>query len=63
MGIPITHVFLSIVKSLDGISRLIIFSQSHSYSSLPDGFEIRLDDPGVQLAIANANILSIIFVS
>lgn len=63
MRIPIIHVFLSIVKSLDGISRLIIFSLSSNYSSLPDGFEIRLADPGVQLTIANANILSIILLS
>lgn len=63
MGIPITHIFLSIVKSLDGISRLIIFSQSPSYSLLPEGFEIRSDDTEMQLTIANANILSIILVS
>lgn len=63
MGIPITHIFLSIVKSLDGISRLIIFLQSPSYSLFPEGFEIRSDDTGIQLTIANANILSIILVS
>lgn len=60
MGIPITHIFLSIVKSLDAISRLIIFSQS--YSLLLEGFEIRSDDTGMQLTMANANILSIILV-
>lgn len=63
MGIPITHIFLSIVKSLDGISRLIIFLQSPGYSLFPEGFEIRPDDTGIQLTIANANILSIILVS
>lgn len=63
MGIPITHIFLSIVKSLDGITTLIIFLQSPSYSLLPEGFEIRWDDTEMQLTIADANILSVILVS
>lgn len=63
MGIPITHIFLSIVKSLNAISRLIIFSQSPSYSLLPEGFEIRSGDTRMQFTMANANILSIILVS
>jgi len=63
MGIPVTPIFLSIVKSLDGISRSIIFSQSPSYSLLPEGFESRIDDTGMHLTIANTNILSIILFS
>lgn len=63
MGIPITHIFLSIVKPLDAISRLIIFLQSPSYSLLPEGLEIRSDDTGMQLTMANANILLIFLVS